>query len=1147
MSKYNFIHLHNHTEYSLLDGMIRIEAMALKAKELKMNAVAITDHGNMFGAIEFFQICKKHEIKPIIGSEFYMTPFSRLEKSTQRYHLTLLAKSEIGYKNMLKLSSKSFIEGFYYKPRIDREILEKYSEGLICLSGCIQGQIPVLILEGKIKEAEQTALYFKELFGKNSFFLELQIHGIKDEKTVAKSLYSMSKNLQIPLVATNDAHYLNKEDVEAHDVLLCIGTKKHLTDPARMRFHGEEFYFKSEEEMEVIFKEIPKALSNTQFIAEMCDLNINLPGPQLPEFKVLDNYTKESYLEKVAEDGLKYRYNEITDELSKRLHHELTVINRMGFSGYFLIVWDFIHYAKKNNIWVGPGRGSGAGSLVAYSLGITNIDPISYGLLFERFLNEQRVNMPDFDIDFCKERRQEVIDYVTKKYSKEKVCQIVTFSKMNAKGVIRDVGRVLEIPLQRVDEIVKMLPIGKNLKKEIFEDSGLREIYKQGRDEEKKLLDISIKLEGITRHTSLHAAGVVIGQNPITEYVPLQSVRDEKNGDLITTQFPGPQLEACGLVKMDFLGLITLTLMRSCLRLLDKKGIKIDIDKIKFDDLKVYELFSRGETGAIFQFESAGMRKFLKKLKPTCLDDLIAMNALYRPGPMNFIDSYISRKHGLEKVKYDHPLIEPILKETYGIMIYQEQVMKIAQVLAGYSLGSADILRRVMGKKKTEEMKKNEKTFVEGCVKNGVEINLAKKIFNKMKEFANYGFNKSHAAAYAYLAYQCAYLKAYYPAEFMASVLTSEIGKPDKLLDYINNIKEMEIKLLPPDVNYSDTTFTVEEGKIRYALNGIKGVGETASNNIIKAKEKEKKFEDLYHFLQSIDLRIINRAVLETLIRSGSLDSFGQKRKWMFEHLDEAISEAQMIQADRKKGQLGLFEALEKEDANKKIKPGVDVEEWEENELLFMEKEILGFYITGHPLTPYLSFIKQSCTQSSKTLKKIIFNSTNMYSSRVYAIMAGVIDKVKIFKGEDGNNWAIATVEDFDGKFNVNVYKNEYKNFMNLLVNKKVVLIKGNCTLNKREERIVIAISIEELEQKQKAGLSEFHLYLKENDLDNNSLESFKNDLTAFNGELSIFFHIKEQGREIVIKSLNVKAPKDENICGNFAKKYNFIENVKIL
>ena len=427
MSKYNFIHLHNHTEYSLLDGMIRIEAMALKAKELKMNAVAITDHGNMFGAIEFFQICKKHEIKPIIGSEFYMTPFSRLEKSTQRYHLTLLAKSEIGYKNMLKLSSKSFIEGFYYKPRIDREILEKYSEGLICLSGCIQGQIPVLILEGKIKEAEQTALYFKELFGKNSFFLELQIHGIKDEKTVAKSLYSMSKNLQIPLVATNDAHYLNKEDVEAHDVLLCIGTKKHLKDPARMRFHGEEFYFKSEEEMEVIFKEIPKALSNTQFIAEMCDLNINLPGPQLPEFKVLDNYTKESYLEKVAEDGLKYRYNEITDELSKRLHHELTVINRMGFSGYFLIVWDFIHYAKKNNIWVGPGRGSGAGSLVAYSLGITNIDPISYGLLFERFLNEQRVNMPDFDIDFCKERRQEVIDYVTKKYSKEKVCQIVTF------------------------------------------------------------------------------------------------------------------------------------------------------------------------------------------------------------------------------------------------------------------------------------------------------------------------------------------------------------------------------------------------------------------------------------------------------------------------------------------------------------------------------------------------------------------------------------------------------------------------------------------------------------------------------------------------------------------------------------------------
>ncbi len=1147
MSKYNFVHLHNHSEYSLLDGMMTAKSMVAKAKELGMNSVALTDHGNLYGAIEFFQTCKEYEIKPIIGCEFYMAPLSRFEKSGPRYHLTIIAKSEKGYKNLLKLSSKSFIEGFYYKPRIDFELLEKYSEGLICLSGCLQGYIPNLILESKINEAVKTAHKFIEIFGKDSFFLEVQIHGIKEEKIVAKTLYSMSKNLKIPLVATNDAHYINKNDSEAHDVLLCIGTKSRLNDPGRMKFQGENFYFKTEKEMELIFKDIPESLSNTQLISEMCDLNINLPGPQLPEFLVPEDYSKENYLKEISMQGLKKRYEKLTPELTGRLNHELEVINRMGFAGYFLIVWDFIQFAKENNIWVGPGRGSGAGSIAAYALGITNIDPIKYGLIFERFLNEQRVSMPDFDIDFCKERRQEVIDYVTNKYSKEKVCQIVTFSKMKAKAVIRDVGRVLEIPLKRVDEIAKMIQIGDNLQNEIQEDFNLREIFNNGDSEEKKLLNISIKLEGLSRHTSMHAAGVVIGQKPITEYVPLQIVRDVKNGDLITTQYPGPQLEACGLVKMDFLGLITLTLMRNCLKLLEKRNIKIDLEKISFEDSKVYNLFARGETEAIFQFESPGMKKFLKKLKPTCLDDLIAMNALYRPGPMNFIDSYILRKHGKEKIEYDHPFMESILKETNGIMIYQEQVMKIAQILAGYDLGNADILRRAMGKKKLKDMKKHEKIFIEGCSKNNINKNLAAKIFNKMSEFANYGFNKSHAAAYAYLAYQCAYLKTYYPAEFMASVLTSEIGKPDKILEYINIIREMNIKILPPDVNYSEIVFTVEDGKIRYALNGIKGVGETASYSIIKAREKEKKFIDFYHFLQSIDLRVTNRAVLETLIQSGCMDSFGQKRKWMYEHLDESISEAQNIQADNKIGQGGLFDIIEENDKDNKIKSGVNVEEWNEKELLFMEKNTLGFYISGHPLKPFLNFLKINCSQTSKSINKLEFDTSNFYSSSISVTVAGIIESIKIFTNEQGNNWAIVTVEDLFGKFSLNVYKKEFSQYMNLLVPKKMLFIKGNCTTNKRGEKIVIARTIEDLELKKEIKQSEFHIYLNEKETNSNSLNLLKSEFNKFKGELSIFFHIIDKNNETIIKANNVKAPKDQTLCTNFIKKYNFIKNIKIL
>ncbi|MBN2545904.1 MAG: DNA polymerase III subunit alpha [Spirochaetes bacterium] len=1148
MSKYGFVHLHNHTEYSLLDGMIKIDDLASHSKKLGMNAVAITDHGNLYGIIEFYQACKNHDIKPIVGAEFYYTPLSRFEKSGQRYHLILLAKSDKGYTNLIQLSSKSFIEGFYYKPRIDKELLELYHEDLICLTACVQGEIPDLILKGNIQEAEQKALKLKELFGKDSFFFEIQIHGLKEELTVAKTLFEMSKRLQIPLVATNDAHYLNRDDSEAHDVLLCIGTKKHLSDPARMRFHGEEFYLKTEEEMIQIFKDLPKALSNTQHIAEMCNLEINLPGPQLPEFDIPEGFSKEEYLKKVTIEGLKKRYKKVSDELNNRINYEIDVINRMGFSGYFLIVWDFIKFARNNNIWVGPGRGSGAGSLVAYSLEITDVDPIQYGLLFERFLNEQRVSMPDFDIDFCKERRHEVINYVTEKYTKEKVCQIVTFSKMKAKAVVRDVGRVLEIPLKRVDEIAKLILEGKDLKKEIEEIPDLSNIYYNGTSEEKRLLEISIKLEGLSRHTSLHAAGVVIGQKDITQYVPLQIVKDEKAKDLITTQFPGPQLEACGLVKMDFLGLITLTLMRDCLNHLKNKNIIVDINKIDFNDQKVFALFSRGETEAIFQFESPGMKKFLKKLKPTCLEDLIAMNALYRPGPMNFISSYIARKHGEERVEYDHPLMQDILKETYGIMIYQEQVMKIAQVLAGYDLGSADILRRAMGKKKAEEMKKHLKIFVDGCLKNNIEKTTAEKIFNKMMDFANYGFNKSHAAAYAYLAYQCAYLKTYYPAEFMASVLTSEINKPEKIIEYIKEIKSMGMEVLPPDVNSSYTVFTVEKGKIRYALSGIKGVGEAAGNNITKIRQIEKKFEHINHFLQTVDLRIINRAVLEILIKTGSFDSFGQKRKWMLDHLDDLINEAQSVQADKKIGQAQLFDELVQD---KKVKNGVDVEDWHEDDKCFMEKELLGFFVSGHPLKKYSGFIKMNCTHTSKTINDITFkknnNNGNGFFQKENVVMAGIIDKIKIFKSESGNDWVILSIDDLDGSFSVNVYRKEYEKFMSLIIIKKFILINGYCTENKREEKVVVAQTIEELDKIKFNSLSECHIYLKDMEIQKDNLELFKKFLANQNQDLSLFIHCYDNGRENVIKSMNIKAPKDENIYKNLINNYNFIDKVKII
>lgn len=1142
----NFVHLHNHTEYSLLDGMIKIKDLVKRTKELGMSAVAMTDHGNMFGAIEFYKECTSAGIKPIIGSEFYMTSGSRFDKEKDRFHIVLLAKNHNGYKNLINLSSYSYTEGYYYKPRIDRELLEKYHNDLVCLSACIGGEVPSAVLEGNIALAEEKALYFRNLFGADSFYLELQYHRMKEEELVIKELVSISKKHKIPLVATNDAHYLYKDDAKTHDALLCIGTKKLLSDANRMRFPSDEFYFKSEEEMNAIFKAFPSSMTNTKVIADLCNIKLDLPGPILPEFEVPDGFTKETYLEKVAEDGLYKRYKNVTPEIKARLDMELKVINDMKFPGYFLIVWDFIKYARDNGIWVGPGRGSGAGSIVAYVLGITNIDPLAYDLLFERFLNIERISMPDFDIDFCKERRGEVMDYVNRKYGSDKVSQIVTFGKMKTKSVIRDVGRVLEIPLARINQIVKMIPDeGKTLTDKIAMTPELKELVENGTEDEKKLIFMGKKLENLNRQTGVHACGVVIGKEKVTEYVPLQLVKDEKQGDTITTQFPGPQLEECGLVKMDFLGLITLTLMRDCIELLELEGININIDDIPLDDQKVFELFSRGDTAAIFQFESPGMQKHLKALKPNKITDIIAMNALYRPGPLQFIDTFIKRKNGEEEIIYDHPCLEPVLNETYGIMVYQEQVMKVSQVMAGYSLGAADILRRAMGKKKAEEMKKQLEIFVEGSIKNGIDKQVAETVFKKMEEFANYGFNKSHAAAYSYLAYQCGYLKAYYPVHFMASVLSSERGSPEKLSAYVKYARETGINVLQPDINKSYIKFTVEGSSIRYALNGIKGVGEAASQNIVETRKKNGDFKHFYDFLKNADLRIINRSVIETLIKTGAFDSFGQKRQWMFDNVDDLIKEAQLYQNDKRTGQFGLFDFADGEPENEEIQ-GIDAREWDDNLKLAYEREIMGFYITGNPIDKYKSFIKNNCQYNSRTVKEIPING---YGMKKNVTIAGIIDDVKTFKNESGEVWAKAIITDNAGEFELIIYKNQYAQFATILKQMQPVFITAYCRNGHNNVIQVIAESIVDLKEKKEADISEMHIYIGENQLTKtDELKLLRDDLISIAGSLKLIFHIrKEDGDEFIVRSKDCLAPNDSEVVRSFLDKYSFIYDIKML
>jgi len=1111
----DFIHLHNHTDFSLLDGAASISNLVGRALELGMEHLAITDHGNMFGAIQFFNACKKAGINPIIGSEFYVAPGSRKvktgsESGNRYYHLVLLAKNNTGYQNLLILSSLGYTEGFYYKPRIDDEILQQYSEGLIGLSACLAGKIPALLLNGREKEAEEAACFYRDTLGEGSFYLELQDHGLKEQKQVNPKLVQLSKKTGIPLVATNDIHYTNQDDANAQDLLICIGTNKKKHDPNRMRFESDQFYLKPPQEMKKLFDEYPEALENSKKIAEQCNVEIPQPGPLLPHYEIPPEFSEpKDYFRHIVYKGLKKRYGEVTEEIRKRTDYELDIIIGMQFTGYFLIVWDFIRWAKDNGIPVGPGRGSGAGSVVAYAMEITDIDPFKYDLLFERFLNPERVSMPDFDVDFCFERRQEVIDYVTKKYGKEKVGQIITFGTLKSRAVIRDVARVLDIPYADADATAKLIPKeAKTLKDAIEMEPKLKELAEND-NTYRELLTVSRKLEKLNRHASTHAAGIVIGQEELTKYVPLY--RDPKTGS-ISTQFTMEELEPCGLVKMDFLGLKTLTLIKNTEKLIRKRGIDFSAENVPEDDEKTFKMLGEGISTCVFQFESQGMQGVLKKAKPQSIKELIALNALYRPGPMQFIDKYIDAKAGRIPIDYPLPELESVLKETYGVIVYQEQVMQVAQIVAGYSLGQADLLRRAMGKKKEKEMAKHHKLFLEGAEKKGYTEKQAEDIFNLLIPFSQYGFNKSHAAAYSVLAYKTAYLKANYPAEFMAANLTNEINDTDKLAEYIEEASWLGIEVLPPNVNLSEKNFTVVDGKIVYGLIGIKNAGDAAVSEIIRARKEEGKFTDLLDFLEKIDLRTVNRKVIETLIQCGALDDFEENRATLFHNLEKALEYASNKKTNRSFGQTSLFDSCEEEEFRGITYEYID--EWPKLECLNMEKQLVGFYFSGHPLDEHKAQWKRAVNLDLSHPEKAM-------TERKYTLL-GLLKDIKSIYTKRGTQMAFATLEDFNGSIELVIFNKVYNQYSHMLENDKAVGVIGKIDTSKGDPKFKVD-EIKNPNELEGTGPRSVHIRLGESSASEDDLLNLRETLIGFSGNCPVFLHVQKKTapKEIIIKASN--------------------------
>lgn len=1039
-----FVHLHVHSEYSLLDGACKIDELVNQAAEYNMPAVAITDHGVMYGIIDFYKIAKEKGIKPILGCEVYLAPSSRFDKKqrTDLYHLILLAKDFEGYKNLTKLVSLSFLEGFYYKPRVDKDLLKKYSKGLIALSSCLAGEIPTYILQNNIDKAKSAISEYLDIFGED-FYLELQDNNLQEQKYVNSILIKLAKEFNVPLVASNDVHYLKKEDAEIHDILLCIQTGSKLNDKDRLRFQSNEFYFKSPEEMETIFRNIPEALENTVKIAEKCNVELPLNNIILPVFEVPEGETLDSYFEKLCWEGAKKRFGDnIPEHIKERLEYEISIIKQMGFSGYFLIVQDFVNYAKSRNIPVGPGRGSAAGSLVSYVLGITNIEPTRWGLIFERFLNPERVTMPDIDIDFCFERRDEVIDYVRNKYGKEHVAQIITFGTMAARASVRDVGRVLDVPYNEVDRIAKLIPPNTSIEEALQTSEELKNLF-ESNPQAKKIIDIAKKIEGHARHASIHAAGIVISKDPLMEYVPLQVM----NNNEVVTQFPMTNLEELGLLKMDFLGLRTLTVIYDTLnKIKENYGIDIDINNISLSDQRVYELLQKGDTIGVFQLESRGMRNLLREVKPEKFEDLIAVLALYRPGPLGRLESYIKRKRGEEKIEYMHPSLEPILAETYGVIIYQEQVMEIAHRLAGFTLGQADVLRRAMGKKKPEVMEEQREIFVKGAIERGIPEEIAREIFEDMAKFAEYGFNKSHSAAYAFVSFQTAYLKAYYPKEFMASLLTSVKNNTSKLSKYIAEAKRIGIKILPPDINESMVDFTVTAQGIRFGLAAIKNVGENVAEAIVKEREKGK-FVSIFDFIKRLNSKVINKRALESLIKSGAFDSFRISRRALLSNIDKILESAQVI----KKIHVGQVSLLDEDEVGRSEFVN-NMPEFSIDEILEMEKEMLGFYVSYDP--------QEELRKLSQKLFDYTIDDLLEVESGAQVIIPGILKNTREVIDRKNQKMLFATLEDFTGEAEITVFSSVYNAYKDLLKEGKKVILSGKVEIDKdeNEERIKILV-----------------------------------------------------------------------------------------
>ena len=1029
----SFTHLHVHTEYSLLDGSCKIKELIARAAELGMKNIAITDHGNMYGVIEFYRAARAAGINPVIGCEVYVAPGSRFDrevtKGEGRYnHLVLLAENNVGYSNLIKIVSKGFTEGFYYKPRVDYEVLEKYHEGVIALSACLAGAVATALRYGQYETAKKEAERLYDIFGKDHFYLELQDHGIADQATVNQGLLRMSEELKIPLVATNDVHYITAEDAEPHDILLCIQTQKKVQDEDRMRYEGGQYYLKSEDEMKALFPYAQEALENTSKIAERCHVEIEFGKYKLPKYDVPEGFTADSYLQKLCQDGMKKRYEEITTQLQERLDYELDTIRTMGFVDYFLIVWDFIRYARENGISVGPGRGSAAGSIVAYSLGITSIDPIKYDLLFERFLNPERVTMPDIDIDFCYERRPEVIDYVVRKYGKDHVVQIVTFGTMAARNAIRDVGRVLDLPYNYVDVIAKQIPMPKQgakvtIKEALQVNPELREIYESD-EQAKNLIDMSMRLEGLPRHTSMHAAGVLISPKPVDEYVPLSKASD----GTITTQYTMTVLEELGLLKMDFLGLRTLTVIQNAAKM---AGIEDDtLLNIPFDDKEVFDMISAGKTDGVFQLESGGMKSFMTELKPECMEDILAGNALYRPGPMDFIPQYIEGKNNRDSIVYDCPQLEPILAPTYGCIVYQEQVMQIVRSLAGYSFGRSDLVRRAMAKKKEKVMEAERQNFVygnkaegvKGCIANGISEEVANKIYNEMIDFAKYAFNKSHAAAYAVVSYQTAYLKCHYPIEFMAALMTSVRDNTSKVIHYTMNCKELGIPMLSPDINEGYSDFSVADGGIRFGMSAIKGIGVNVIERIVAERKSGGAYTSLQNFLERLASGEVNKHVVENLIKSGAMDSLPGNRH------QKVIAYANIMDAvskDRRNnmaGQVSLFDLGDEGFAKAKQYPLPNVEEFPKEELLTYEKEVMGIYVSGHPLEEYVALMKKNCTCISTDFAAEEEQEDNSVTDGERVVIGGLLVNKIVKTTKNNTMMAIASIEDLYGTVEIIVF-----------------------------------------------------------------------------------------------------------------------------